>query len=982
MTVPLMNWSRTLRKLRVRPILIYWALIIFLGYLLVLAGTAQSNNARGWTNSAGSVMTCDAQEHIPEFRNLSFVDKDFINRYNCDDPCYNAATSHPFHSRRDVVSRLICNQFNWVSGSDTADGPAQLSCFAQCPRGIAGDCYVGLDGWTNEDFYSYTAGYWGIFPIILLEIFLVLCFGRKSPSGIRDQMFRFFMGAKAMGHYRLQMPEQQKLAKSHNARRVGLAQAGALAFYFLALLVYALCIPLFIFVMAYSEHALNFFPDAEEVYEPGQWLPWVAVILIIGGVVVGRYHRVWRAHLEHLLKRTSKPSSSVHTAHSGSRRNTLREYIARTTRRVRGRLDLELRDLKVFMRHPVYLVLDTSRERNRKDDTVQYSFSGSLPFPTDSESDHKEYPGGSREQEHVFEKGSPHDQPSKKFPVEFVVSADNHTLRSWERCMRLHARHDGDHVYSSPHASADSQSNVLERRARIPASPSLERIVYTIDLPPVPKHLEQRAILMSHTQAHRINTILSGRSRPPDRGRLDTEFYLAEALPTSTRSPATASYAITALPAMASAAPDPTQQPDRRGSTGSTAIRSIHSNHAQSPPPKLKRHNTVVSVRELPTAGKDEHISWTPPSRPLSTASFSRPRHSTTTSVSTMTSNASTSILSPIPASQDAPEVPQLPILRFSTPNSIANVTQPISHPPPLPAPPPKDPAYVALAPPSQNSRHVPSWPKTAAAATTTAPPSLAPIPPMPSSAASRSVPPSPTQGAFSSTAQIMHYYEEPPSSSSLGAAGMRAIPETQPFVMQAPPASKKKALREKGVIAAAAAGTAATPTSASMSASTLVSTPQKPMRYLSKRNASPEDEPLLPDWDAADMPRSPVSPTTMTRERERPSKRTTVDDIEAAVGEAIYPPRKSSIYQFQHQQHHNRQQPLEREEGGVDVTQTAEKSPPQNSKSHLEPPHSSTSPGDSSSSAPTTPQTPSFPDILRDLGGLTRSNTQGTTKT
>ncbi|KAK3063329.1 hypothetical protein LTS18_001289 [Coniosporium uncinatum] len=632
--------------------------------------------------------------------------------------------------------------------------------------------------------------------------------------------------------------------------------------------------------------------------------------------------------------------------------------------------------------HPVYLVLDTCRERKHKDDTVQYSFSGSLPFPADPESDHKKYPDGSREQEHVFEKGSPHDQPSKKFPVEFVVSADNHTLRSWERYMRLHARHDGDHVYSSPHASADSQSNVLEQRARIPASPSLERIVYTVDLPPVPEHPEQRAIQVSHTQARPTDTIFSGRSRPADRGRVDTEFHLAEALPTTPRGPATASYAITALPAMASAAPDPTQQADRRGSTGSTSIRSIHSNHAQPPPPKLKRHNTVVSVRKLSTAGKDEHISWTPPSRPLSTASFSRPRHSTTTSVSTMTSNASTSILSPVPASQDAPEVPQLPILRFSTPNSIASVTQPISRPPSLPAPPPKDPAYVALASPSQNLRHVPSWPKTAAAATTTAPPSLAPLPPMPSSAASRSIPPSPTQGAFSSTAQIMHYYEEPPSSSSLGAAGMRAIAETQPFVMQAPPASKKKALREKGVTAAAAAGTAATPTSASTSASTLVSTPQKPMHYLSKRNASPEDEPLLPDWGAAEMPRSPVSPTTMTRERERQSKRTTVDDIEASVGEAVYPPRKSSVYQFQHQQHHNRQQPLEREEGGVGVTQTAETPPPQNPKSHLEPSHPSTSPGDNPSSAPTTPQTPSFPDILRNLGGLTRSNTQGTTKT
>lgn len=182
---------------------------------------------------------------------------------------------HPFHSRRNVISRLICDQFTWVTGSDSAENPAQLSCFAQCPRGIAEDCYVDHDGWTNADFQSYTAGYWGIFPIVLLEIFFVLCFGRKSPSRIRDQMFCFFMGAKAMRGYRLQASEQRKLAKSHNARRVDLAQGGALAFYVLAILIYALCIPLFIFVMAYSEHALTSFPDQEAMYESGQWLPWV-----------------------------------------------------------------------------------------------------------------------------------------------------------------------------------------------------------------------------------------------------------------------------------------------------------------------------------------------------------------------------------------------------------------------------------------------------------------------------------------------------------------------------------------------------------------------------------------------------------------------------------------------------------------------------------------------------------------------------------
>jgi len=57
MAVPLMNWNRTLRKLRVQPILIFWVVIVFLGCLLVLAGTAQTNNARGWRNNAGGIMT-------------------------------------------------------------------------------------------------------------------------------------------------------------------------------------------------------------------------------------------------------------------------------------------------------------------------------------------------------------------------------------------------------------------------------------------------------------------------------------------------------------------------------------------------------------------------------------------------------------------------------------------------------------------------------------------------------------------------------------------------------------------------------------------------------------------------------------------------------------------------------------------------------------------------------------------------------------
>ena len=49
MAVPLINWSRTLRRLQVRPILIYWAIIVFVGYLLVIIGEKETEYSHGWS---------------------------------------------------------------------------------------------------------------------------------------------------------------------------------------------------------------------------------------------------------------------------------------------------------------------------------------------------------------------------------------------------------------------------------------------------------------------------------------------------------------------------------------------------------------------------------------------------------------------------------------------------------------------------------------------------------------------------------------------------------------------------------------------------------------------------------------------------------------------------------------------------------------------------------------------------------------------
>ena len=82
MAVPLVNWSRTVRRLQVRPILIYWVLIVFVGYLLVIIGEKKTAYSNGWNRHAGGIMTCDTQQQIPKFHNLGFLNHSFISTYN------------------------------------------------------------------------------------------------------------------------------------------------------------------------------------------------------------------------------------------------------------------------------------------------------------------------------------------------------------------------------------------------------------------------------------------------------------------------------------------------------------------------------------------------------------------------------------------------------------------------------------------------------------------------------------------------------------------------------------------------------------------------------------------------------------------------------------------------------------------------------------------------------------------------------------
>ncbi|KAF2395792.1 hypothetical protein EJ06DRAFT_585738 [Trichodelitschia bisporula] len=442
MAVPLINWSRTLRRLKARPLIIYWAIIIFVGYILVVIGGALSDRAH-WSHHDGGIMTCDTRERLPEFKDLGFIDHAFITKYNCDDPCYNAVSHHPLHSSSNTISRVICDTFSWTNGFGY-----ESACFVQCPREIAGSCYVDHAGLTDRAYHVNAVGYYGVLPVAVFELFFVLCFGRMSPEDIRDLMFRFFVGRRLLEFYRSQPQSKRKSAPK--TPRVLAAQVGGMAFYIFALLTYLVCLPFFVFNIVWKERQLNFLPDGESPFEVGQWLPWVSVGLTLGAAIVGKYHHAWRIHFLHFVLRHPKPPAPAPLSQAAEKSRTLASWLQRTTWRSRSRIYVEWAAVRDFIRAPFDLVLDDARERTSDHPSVHYAFTAELPYPTRWHRHSKAHFAGPWVPES--------DWPT--FDVEVAMQADERTLRSWERYV----------------------------------AGTGERIVYDVHLPVVPRYPDHRTV--------------------------------------------------------------------------------------------------------------------------------------------------------------------------------------------------------------------------------------------------------------------------------------------------------------------------------------------------------------------------------------------------------------------------------------------------------------------------------------------------------
>jgi uncharacterized membrane protein YhaH (DUF805 family) len=107
LAVPLINWSRTLRRLRARPILIYWAIIVFVGYLLVIIAEKETEYQSGWNGHAYGLMMCDTHQQIPKMHDLGFIDHGFITKYNVRPELQNCNETRKGELIKETVQRSL-----------------------------------------------------------------------------------------------------------------------------------------------------------------------------------------------------------------------------------------------------------------------------------------------------------------------------------------------------------------------------------------------------------------------------------------------------------------------------------------------------------------------------------------------------------------------------------------------------------------------------------------------------------------------------------------------------------------------------------------------------------------------------------------------------------------------------------------------------------------------------------------------------------
>ena len=291
-TVPLLNWSQTLRNLGEkfadpdkkdkhvqsdhgpRIIVIYWGFLVTIGFLCVWfqliyytddsTGLVPMENVicRAGTN-ASQILSTDGEDYI-----LRAIDDDFIKQNACSNPCENINIPSIFRQSDDMV--LLSRSQSLLYGSDF-DSKA----YQNQERG---------ERLYDKVLKLYQVG----LPIILLQGIIVVFFGRRCPHEIRDFIYI------TLYRNRNPCPGSDSAPRRRSVRWImqdWFARVVAFFSYIAAIAVVLVCPPFFLAqIIGFEIVTWASVPDAEPPFSIGQWASWSMAVLAILAALIARYH--------------------------------------------------------------------------------------------------------------------------------------------------------------------------------------------------------------------------------------------------------------------------------------------------------------------------------------------------------------------------------------------------------------------------------------------------------------------------------------------------------------------------------------------------------------------------------------------------------------------------------------------------------------------------------------------------------------------
>ncbi|KAK0509156.1 hypothetical protein JMJ35_008527 [Cladonia borealis] len=288
-TVPLLNWSGTLRRLGqkaaslkdpkalktnsdvgTRTIVMYWAFLVLIGFLCIweqMQEGAGDNNME-YPDMSKVVCSPGTNASMEMSPNGTFhrraIDNNFIQDNGCTDPC-NQITTLPaiFRNQNELVLLPHSQALLW-----NATLPGAKYAMAEHLMTIE-NANLWINLWT--------------LPFILVQGFITALFGRRDPREIRDLLYITLY----MEHPKRPIFQKPYLRRTQEI----VVRIFAGLNYLIACAVVIFCIPFFLITVVSQEFSMwDEQPDSEKPYMVGQWSPWVYAALVILAAFIGRYH--------------------------------------------------------------------------------------------------------------------------------------------------------------------------------------------------------------------------------------------------------------------------------------------------------------------------------------------------------------------------------------------------------------------------------------------------------------------------------------------------------------------------------------------------------------------------------------------------------------------------------------------------------------------------------------------------------------------